>query len=420
MASFTTAGVSLAQRSDGPTPPTVPSRSTTTTPVETPNETAVFPPGTSEAGIDNATRLLETHRSRLADETYSVRTNVDQVSEVTDENGTFLGFDVDRISLTTDEGPNETLFTIAETNVTFDGSNSSQSYWLTDEVTARKTVDDHGPGTTRYESIPPAGREAKLIDRMVSDAFGEPSFVLRPYLLGLDYEYSGSVTRVDRTLHRFTSTGVNSSAVAKHDLTELSSPVEQVDATILVDERGVIRSFDGSKIHSREGETVTTHVSYEIPQIGNVTPTEPDWVTTELTHLDASLTENGTVVAIHHTGGMTVSTATVFVHAPSIYASTDFTGTFEPGDTLYVFVTEDDASRVRVSQNERPEVNETFVRLGDENVSILTWRGVTEGGERNSTTLEAQVHDDATNRSLPSTTMGANNSSVPFQIDPSW
>ena len=414
MASFTTAGVSVAQRSDISASPTEPSRSTTTTPVETPNETTVFPTGTSETGIDNATRLLETHQSRLADETYSVRTNVDQVSEATDENGTFLGFDVDRISLTTDKGLDETLFTIAETNVTLEGSNSSQSYWLTDELVARKSVDDAGLGTTRYESIPPTGREAKLVDRMVSDAFGEPSFVIRPYLLGLDYEYSGTVSRNGRTLHRFDSVGVNASAVTEHGLTELSSSVEQVDATILVDERGIIRSFDASKTHSRANETVTTGVSYEIPQVGSVTPTEPDWVTTELPHLDASLSENGTIAVINHTGGMTVSTATVLVHSRSTSASTDFTGTFEPGDTLYVYVTEDDASRVIVSQNERPEVNESFVRLGDQNVSILPWRVVAEGGERNSTTLEVQIHDDATNRSLPPSTVGANNSSIPF------
>lgn len=414
VASFTPAGASISQRTDAPTSPTAPSRSATTTPVETPTETTVFPPGTSESGIDNATRLLEAHRSHLADETYSIRTNADQVSEVTDENGTFRGFEVDRITLTSDKGPDETLFTIEYESATDEDENASQSYWLTDEMNATKRVDGDGLETTMYTYLP-TGREAALLDRAITNGFVEPSFVLRPYLLGVEYEHSGTVTRDDRTLHRFTSTGVNASAVAEHDLDEFPSSVERVDVTILVDERGVIRSFDASQTRSRGSETVTTGVSYEIPRIGNVTPSRPDWVTTELPHLDASLSGDGTVITINHTGGMSVSTANVLVHSPSVSASTDFTGTFEPGDTLYLYVTEDDASRVIVRQNERPEVNESFVRLGDGNVSITPWRIVTEGGERNSTTLEMEVRDEASNRSLPPSTVGSNNSSIPFQ-----
>lgn len=412
VASFTAAGASISQRPAVPTSPTVPSESTT--PVETPNETTAFPPGTSESGIDNATRLLEAHRSHLADETYSIRTNVDRVSEATDENGTFRGFEVDRITLTSDKGPDETLFTIEYESAADADENSSQSYWLTDEMNATKRVDGDGLETTTYAYLP-TGRESALLDRGISQGLAEPSFVLRPYLLGVEYEHSGTVTRDDRTLHRFTSTGVNASAVAEHDIDEFPSSVERTDVTILVDERGIVRSFDASQTRSRGSETVTTGVSYEIPRVGNVTPSRPDWVTRELPHLDASLSGNGTVVTINHTGGMTVSTANVLVSSSSVYASADFTGTFEPGDTLYFYVKEDDASRVVVRQNERPEVNESFVRLGDGNVSITPWRMVSADGERNSTTLEVEVRDDASNRSLLPSTAGSNDSSIPFQ-----
>lgn len=417
VASFAAAGASISQRPAAPTSPTAPPQSATT-PVETPNETTVFPPGTSASGIDDGTRLLEAHRSHLADETYSMRTNVDRVSEVTDANGTFRGFDVGRITLTSDRGTDETLFTIDYGNAAHEGENSSQSYWLTDEMNATKRVDGDGLGTTMYAYLP-AGRESALLDGAISNGFAEPSFVLRPYLLGVEYEHSGTVTRNDRTLHRFTSTGVNASAVAEHDLDEFPSSVERVDVTILVDERGVIRSFKASQTRSRGNETVTTGVRYEIPRIGNVTPSRPDWVAAELPHVDASLSGNGTVITIRHTGGMPVSTANVLVSSPSVYASTDFTGTFEPGDTLHLYVREDDTSRVIVRRDGRPEVNESFVQLGDGNVSITSWRIVTEGGERNSTTLEMEVRDDAPNSTLPPSTVGSNDSSIPLQTDPS-
>lgn len=403
------AGVSMPQQSNVRTAPS--DLPLTTTPAETPNGTTVLPPGTSESGIDNATRLLETHQNRLANETYSVRLNVDDVSEVTDENESFLRFDVDRISETAEKGSNETLVTFVYENATAEGSNSSQTYWMTDEALAFKDVDDE---TTMYSYEPSTGRFARLIDNAIAKGWAEPSFAVRPYLLGIDYEHAGTVTRDGRTLHRFTSAELNASAVEEHDLSEFPSSVESVDSTVLVDEQGIIRSFNASVIRTRGNESVTSEVTYAVPELGNVTPATPTWVTTELPHLDASMSEDGTVIAVNHTGGMTVSTATLLVYSPSIHASGDFAGTFAPGDTLYFYITQDDPERVLVSQNEPPEVNESFVRLGEDNVSVTPWRIVAEDEDRNRTTIEVEIHENASNHTRSTTTEESSNSSRPF------
>jgi hypothetical protein len=230
----------------------------------------------------------------------------------------------------------------------------------------------------------------------------------------MDYEYAGTVTRDNLTLYQFTSNGVNESAVEAHDLTEFSDSNESITATALIDERGVIRSFETSNVRARGNETATTGLRYEIPRLGNVTPAKPAWVSAELPDVEASVSADGRVIMLNHTGGMTVSTANVLVYSSSLSASTEFTGRFEPGDTLYLSVRKVNTSRILVSQNESPEVNESLVRFESENISILPWRMVFEGGERNSTTLEMEIRDDAANRSHPPTTGTAepNNSST--------
>jgi hypothetical protein len=403
MASVTTAGVAIQRQSPDSKIPDVSSQSATTTPDETPNETATFPAGTSESGIDNATRLLETHRSVLANETYSMRTNVSRIDELADGTESSLGFDTEEFRLTGEKGVNETRVTIADEGATYENGSSSQSYWVTDEEIAVKQVNDDNFNRTMYRYVPPTGREAALLKRAVP-FYVEPSSLFEPYLLAMDYEYAGTVTRDNLTLYQFTSTGVNASAVETHDLTEFSDSNESINATVLIDERGVIRSFEASNVRTRGNETKTTGLRHEISRLGNVTPTKPSWVTTELPNVEASVSADGRVVVLNHTGGMTVSTANVLLYSSSLSASIDFTGRFEPGDTLYLSVGKADTSRVLVSRNEYPEVNESLVRFESENISILPWRMVYEESERESTTLEMHIRDDASNRSLPTTT----------------
>jgi len=101
------------------------------------------------------------------------------------------------------------------------------------------------------------------------------------------------------------------------------------------------------------------------------------------------------------------------VSTPSTYASADFAGTFEPGDTLYLHVRKSERDRILINRNDPPEVNGSAVRFPSGNISITPWRVLTGDGERNSTTLEIEVRN-ATSVSVPGTaTISPTNSSVP-------
>lgn len=403
VAGIAAAGVSVPERRAVPTSPTHQSQPTT---AETPDG-AAFPPGTSASGIDNATRLLEAHQSQLRTRTYSARLNATRATETTDENGTFVGFDVSRISVSVDKGANATRLTVADENATYDDANASVSYWVTEEAVATRNVDSGGSSTRITYSYLPNGTDEGPLLRRASGVWGDPSFALEPYLVAVDYEYSGTVTRDGRTLYRFASTGSNASAGGDDGLNSPNS-IERVDAALLVDERGVVRSFDAGVVRSGGDETATTGAEYSVRNLGTAAPVAPDWVSTELPHVDATLSDDGTAVRIDHVGGATVSTAVLLLYSPSADANGELAEPFGPGDTLYLSLTRDDPGRIRASLNERPEASESFVRFEGENLSVVPWKIVVEGADLNRTTIEVRISDGAPNRTRPTPTVGPN------------
>jgi hypothetical protein len=64
-----------------------------------------------------------------------------------------------------------------------------------------------------------------------------------------------------------------------------------------------------------------------------------------------------------------------------------------------VLMTRTDDGRVLTSQNEPPEVDESFVQ-SRERVSITPWKLVVEGGQLNRTTIEVTVRDGRSNRTV--------------------
>jgi len=91
--------------------------------------------------------------------------------------------------------------------------------------------------------------------------------------------------------------------------------------------------------------------------------------------LDASVIGNGTVIALEHTGGTNVSTATISTYFPDGPQPETEIETFERGETLYLYRTEADPDRVLVSENEAPAVNDSFIPVGEDQVfvSVFKW-----------------------------------------------
>ncbi len=395
IAGFTATGVSTP-RPDAPATPLRPSQSANVTPGCASNGTASFPPGTSASGITNATRLLDEHRNRLNDTTYVERGDWEDASPVTDGNGTVRRFDTTGINTTVEKGAEGTLFVI-------EGENDSTSFWFEDGAVASKNS-HRGEGVAFYVyeragSGPTS--DATLLDRRIT---GISSSGIAPYLIGVDYECAGTVTRENRTLYRFASTGLNDTAENEWGQEPFPSRVGRIDATVLVDRQGIVRSLDATAVHAAGNRSVSVRTTYSVSRTGNVTTTTPDWVTAELPHLNASLTGNGTVLALNHSGGTAVSTAALLVRSPNRSSHAEFSGTFEPGDTLYLYLVANDTERVRASLNDRPDANETFVRLGRERPSLSVHRMVREESNRTTTEIRVTVDDaPSRNRSLVGT-----------------
>lgn len=355
----------------------------TGTPAESSNETPPFPPGTSESGIDNATLLLEVHLALLENTTYEEWAEWDEIDELTDENQTFQEFEVSSFTVQAKQGTNGS-------HVTLEIDNSTTVYWTTDEALAVKSSEQELPSETYIYNR--GGAAAKEVNGTQHPFVGVLSRqIVFPYLRGVEYEYEGTVTRDNRTFHEFTSTGINETA--QDEPGGLSSSVANVNATLLIDQDGIVRSFNVSETRSRDNETMTTNTTYSVQQTGNVSPTAPEWVSNELPHLNVSLSDNGTLITVEHTGGMSVSTASLMVYSSNATAYAELNKTVNPGDSVYLYRTADAPDQLKVSTNERPETNESVLTFDEADPMITVHR--LSGTDESYMMIEVEFQNDS-------------------------
>lgn len=313
------------------------------TPVELTNSTTEGPPGTSDTGIDNVTRLIEAHQSTLNNSIYEEQMEWDQVAAVSSQ-----GIDFVPISLTSTNGANVSRTKIASEGVV-------NEYWVTENSTAGKT-------TTDYLGTQSANYDYHNRPLSFQDAGSE---TVHDWLNTSTYDFTGTITRSNGTLYEFWADGLRGD----------TTPIEDAHARVLIDQEGVIHEAVVTRIYSQGNETVTARLAYAVRRTGTTPPTRPDWVTAELPHLDASVIGNGTVIALEHTGGTNVSTATISTYFPDGPQPETEIETFERGETLYLYRTEADPDRVLVSENEAPAVNDSFIPVGEDQVfvSVFKW-----------------------------------------------
>lgn len=319
------------------------------------NDTTRFPPGTSEAGITNVTRLIEAHQSVLNNSLYEEQMEWDQVSVVSSQRSPSI--EVVPISLTSTNGVN-----VSHTKITSEGV--VNEYWITENTTASRTTTDYlGIQSANYDyhnrplSFQNAGSETVL-----------------DWLNTSTYDFTGTVTRNNETLYEFWADGLRGDA----------TPIEDAHARVLVDGEGVIHEAIVTRTYSQGNETVTARLDYAVQPTGTTQPIRPDWVTTELPHLDASVRGNGTVIALEHIGGMTVPTAIISTYFPDGSQPDTEIENFERGETLYIYRTKANPDQVLVSENEAPTVNESFIPVGEDDifVSVFKWPVELSDGSR--------------------------------------
>ena len=311
------------------------------TPVESINNTSDFPPGTAKTGIENVTRLIEAHQSVLNNSTYTAQVEWDQISGVSDQRVT--DFQAVPITVKSTSGPSSSLVKVVSEDVV-------NEYWITEHATAHRLRF----GSPSQSSLYTYGDQAT--DRGFQESI---STVLHEWLNSSTYDYTGTITRDNQTLYEFWATGLRGN----------TAPIANTHARVLVDQAGGIHEATFVRIYSPENDSRTARLNYSL-QTDVVPPTQPDWVTTKLPHLNSSIVGNGAVIALEHTGGRPISNATIRTFFPDGRDIDVEIDGFEPGETLYLYRLRGSPDRVRLSFNEAPEVNDSFVPVGEDSVFV--------------------------------------------------
>lgn len=99
------------------------------------------------------------------------------------------------------------------------------------------------------------------------------------WLANVSFEETGTVTRDDETLLRYNATEVDDREAFFYT-TEFSTidSVESVDSTLLIDEEGIIRSFNVTVTYTFADQTRNGTISYRVTDIDSTTVEEPDWL----------------------------------------------------------------------------------------------------------------------------------------------
>lgn len=115
------------------------------------------------------------------------------------------------------------------------------------------------------------------------------------WLTNISFEEAGTVTHNGDTLYRYNATDVDDpEAFFYSSEFSMIDAVESVDSTLLVDEEGIIRSFNVTVTYSSDGETQAGMMSYRITDIDSTTVEEPDWLTEIGAKTGSNDSESGT------------------------------------------------------------------------------------------------------------------------------
>lgn len=349
-----------------------------------------FPPGTNESGVTNASALLDAHERVLNNTSYSAELRHEDV--LTGYEREAYNRTVDPVSVTVEKGD-------TGTNATVTARGDYSAYWVTENASAVYGVNHEANTTSSLYTYEEGEVYGDGVAR-APDALGAVSSgVVSEHVRAVDYDYRGTVERDGETLYEFASTDGNWSA----DETRPGPFVQNVSATLLVSEQGVIREFDATVEHVTDNETVTTRTTYSVTGVGETTTTEPAWIAEHLPRFDVRVVDDSRVVALEYTGGSTATNGTlspstgVFLYTSGGERSTRLDTAIEPGDTLYLW-NETGREELQLAVNEPPAVNDSFAALGGD-VAYLVSRfdlaSATRGTSSASATIEVRVFDES-------------------------
>lgn len=245
------------------------------------SEPLASPPGYSSSGIPNTTAAIEQHFSTLFG--YESFTFTSQAPFLVSSGpGTTR---ISSINITNRSG-----FATINSSIPGEGGHARREYWTNGTYYA---VFDSFNDTVGYQGYP------QTYQRYLGDAAGRtpPSVSVIPNLLNnARFELAERIYGQSMTYFRYNSTEPTNGTNLLPALIE-NATVDDFNASIIVDENGVIRSSAYAITYTRsDGEQVTARASTRVTAINNTTAKSPPW----LPEAKASLatTDNTTILGI--------------------------------------------------------------------------------------------------------------------------
>jgi len=289
------------------------------------------PPGLNDSGVADVDALLDAHRAAV------------------EENGAVT---VTNLSVA---GPQSSI------------SSNATVRWGADGTIGTRTVNDVGRGSAEIQQYTngtvSAVRQRTAAGETIS-VFDAGGYVerqagaagLRAYLaVG---EYVPTAVEDGRVTLEATSVG---------DADGLGANVTDFEATLVVDERGRLLSFEATIASDAEAGTSTTTIDYEMTARSLAAAERPSWVDDAVagaTLADLSYERVGGTVAITNEGeeaiptGTFVSVATAGGLGPSAQQYVvQLTAPVQPGETVYVYRQTADAAQGSFAVGDRPDAD---------------------------------------------------------------
>jgi hypothetical protein len=291
-----------------PTPTTTRSPTTTEPPG---NDTEPLAPGVTGEGIVNPIALLSAHQRELLADGFVANVTYENVG-----NGTVQW----RTTQRTIAGPGGERAVLSGTAGESNAIITTQDVWLNaTHATLRRIEDDETAYTVEDRLTPP-------------EALVMPGPILS---LVQTYRSEYAVTNVEtRDGRRYVTLSATIDRVGGDETAD-------TEATMLVDERGVVHSIDAT---TNYGGGDDWHVTYAVERIGGVDPDPPSWLAEVPRNASVSadlFTGMGPegVLTIDHNGGDPVPAGT---HVTILQNGALYEARLEeplrPGDTLYVYL----------------------------------------------------------------------------------
>jgi len=268
-----------------------------------------------------------------------------------------------RIEVTREGGPNPFSFTLYNGSGSaridlepLDDDHLSQFYIGGSDVITRLNTSESPPKVYSYGSTSP---QTGVVFTYAILSLVYPSNQLN---IGT-FEADGTVTRDGEELTRLSATGINETAAERNQFSSAEGTITGLSGEVLVSSDGLVREMTLEQTFD-SGETRS--ITFTLTGFGSTTAEEPDWID-EAPKLEGSLSGDGTVLELSHTGGPEIpADTTLTLESGGLGGGLPPSNATLPesvssGDTVYVYATGSTSDpSVEVSVNEEPSTSDAI------------------------------------------------------------